>query len=59
MGVALVERLPKGGIMVPVLIGPLLPAEPGPVVFVWLDAVAVKYVCVVELIYEVELSELV
>ena len=56
--------------MVSVLIGPLLPAEPGlvgaeadgggrvSVVFVWPDAVAVKYVCAAELIYEVVLSEL-
>ena len=56
--------------MVPVLVGPMLPAEPGlvgakadggggaSVVFVWLEVVAVKYVCAAELIYEVALSEL-
>ena len=57
--------------MVPVLVGPLLPAEPGlvgakadggggvSVVFVWLDAVAVKYVELSGLMGLAELFELV
>ena len=67
----LAERLQKGAIMVPVVIGLLLPAERDlvgadavggggvSVVFVWLDAVTVRYVCAAELMSGVGVSELI